>query len=320
VHDEPAAPARSPRGLLAERGLPAGIGAYLLWGVLPLYFPLLAPAGAVEIIAHRIVWSLVFCALLLTVTRGWRQVRALAARPRTLVLLGLAAALLAVNWLVYVYAVLAGHVVDAALGYFVNPLVTVGLAVLVLHERLRATQWAALGLGAAAVVVITAGYGRLPWIALVLACSFGVYGLIKSRLGGHVPALAGLATETALLTPVAGGYLLWLTTTGGSSFAAYGGWHAAAMASAGVVTAVPLLLFNSAARRLPLSVVGMLQYMTPVMQFGLGVLVFHEHMPPARWVGFALVWTALVVLAVDGTRHRRTQVLEARAAEEAAGA
>jgi len=320
VPDEPTPRAGARRRPDLGAGLPAGVAAYVLWGLLPLYFPLLEPAGPVEIIAHRVIWSLLFCAAVLTATHGWPQFRALWRAPRTLALLGLAATLLAVNWLVYVHGVLAGHVVDASLGYFINPLVTVALAVVFLHERLRPVQWAALGLGAVAVVVITAGYGRLPWIALVLAVSFGVYGLIKSRLGGHVGAAPGLAAETALLAPVAGGYLVWLQLSGGSSFAAHGTWHAVALASTGVVTAVPLLLFNSAARTLPLSVLGLLQYLAPVMQFGIGVLVEHEQMPPARWVGFALVWVGLVVLAIDGTRNRRSRVLEARAAAEAAGA
>lgn len=301
-------------------GLAAGLGAYALWGVFPLYFPLLEPAGPAEIIAHRIVWSLVFCLVVLAVTRSWRALGDVWRRPRTVALLGLAAAFLTVNWLVYVYGVLAGHVVDASLGYFINPLVTVFFAVAFLHERLRPVQWAALGLGAVAVVVIAVGHGAVPWIALVLAVSFGLYGLIKARVGGHVEVAPGLATETALITPLALGYWGWLEVQGTSTFGGYGGWHALALASAGVVTAVPLLLFATATRRLPLSVVGLLQYLTPVLQFTIGVAVDHEQMPPARWAGFALVWVALVVLATDGARHRRAQVLEARAAAEVAGA
>lgn len=300
-------------------GLAAGIGAYLLWGGLPLYFPLLQPSGAVEIIAHRVVWSLLFCLLLLLATRSWAPFAALLRQPRTLATLGVAAVLLAVNWLVFVYGILSDQVVDDALGYFINPLVTVALAVLVLHERLRRVQWAALALGAAAVLVIAVGYGRVPWIALALAGSFALYGLIKKQVGRSVAAAPGLAAETLVLTPLALGYLLWLQVAGTGSFTTHGGWHAAALVSAGVVTAVPLLLFNSAARRLPLSVIGMLQYLTPVLQFLTGVLLLHEHMPPARWWGFALVWLALAVLAADGLRHRRTQVLEARAAVDASG-
>jgi chloramphenicol-sensitive protein RarD len=298
----------------------AGIAAYALWGIFPLYFPLLEPAGAFEIIAHRIVWSLVFCLVALAVTRSWRQFAQLWRTPRTLLLLAAAAVFLAVNWTVYVYGVNSGRVVDASLGYFINPLVTVLLAVVFLHERLRPVQWAALGLGAVAVLVIALGHGGVPWIAVVLAVTFGMYGLIKSRVGGRVEALPGLAVETTVLAPLAAGYWIWLTVQGTSTFSAYGPWHAAALASAGIVTAVPLLLFGAATRRLPLSVVGLLQYLTPVLQFLIGVLVQHEAMSPARWAGFALVWAALIVLVVDGARSRRVQVLEARAAAEVVGA
>ena len=315
----PPPPSRTPTSR-ASAGLAAGIVAYALWGVFPLYFPLLEPAGAFEIIAHRVVWSLVFCLVALAVTRSWRQFAALWRTPRTLLLLGVAAVFLAVNWTVYVYGVNSGHVVDASLGYFINPLVTVLLAVIFLHERLRPVQWAALGLGAVAVLVVALGHGTVPWIAVVLALSFGFYGLIKSRVGGRVEAAPGLAAETALLSPVAAGYWIWLSVQGTSTFGAHGPWHAAALASAGVVTAVPLLLFGAATRRLPLSVVGLIQYLTPVLQLLIGVAVQHEPMSSARWAGFALVWAALVVLVADGARNRRVQVLEARAAAEIAGA
>jgi chloramphenicol-sensitive protein RarD len=302
----PSSPTRS--------GLLAGVGAYVLWGVLPLYFPLLQPAGAVEIVAHRVIWSLVFCVALLAVTRTWGAFVGTLRNRRTLGLLTLAAVLLAVNWIVFVFGVLSDRVVDASLGYFINPLVTVGLAVLVLHERLRPVQWVALGFGAAAVLVITIGLGSVPWIALTLAASFGFYGLIKNRVGRSVGAVPGLATETLVLAPLALAYLLVLQAHGTGSFSTHGTWHAAALASAGVVTAIPLLLFGSAARRLPLALVGMLQYIAPVMQFLIGVVVLDEQMPPARWFGFALVWVALVTLSVDGLRHSRAQTLARRGA------
>lgn len=293
-------------------GLAAGLGAYAWWGLLPLYFPLLVPAGAVEIVAHRVVWSLGLCLGLLAVTRGWAAFTSALRDPRARRMLALAAALVAVNWLVFVYAVFTEQVVDAALGYFVNPLVTVALAVLVLGERLRGVQWVAVSLGAAAVVVIAVGYGRLPWIALVLAGSFGLYGLVKNRVGRSVPAVAGLAVETLVLAPLAAVYLVMLSLAGTASFGAVGPAHALALAGSGVVTATPLLLFGAAARRLPLSTLGLLQYLAPTMHLVIGVVVLREDMPPARWAGFALVWAALILLTGDGLRHFHTPTLSSR--------
>jgi chloramphenicol-sensitive protein RarD len=301
-------------------GLALGLACYLLWGAFPLYFRLLEPAGAVEIVAHRAVWSLGFCLLALLVTRALREFVEVLRRPRALAQLALAALLVATNWLVYVYGVNSGHTVDAALGYFINPLVTVLLAVVVLGERLRPLQWAASGLGALAVAVIAVGYGELPWIALALAVSFGLYGLAKNRVGRTVGALPGLAVETTALFPLALGYLLWLGWSGAGTFGAGGAdrvEHMLLLAVAGPLTAVPLLLFGAAARRLPLSVMGMLQYLTPVLQLLVGVLVFHEPMPPERWAGFALVWLAIAVLSLDGLRHRPRPARAARPARPA---
>lgn len=285
-------------------GLGLGLGAYFAWGLLPLYFPLLDPAGPVEIIAHRVIWSVAFCLVLLVVSRGTGALRAALRSRRTVATLAGAGALVATNWLIYVHAVLSAHTVDAALGYYINPLVTVALAVVVLGERLRPLQWAALALGAAAVVVITAGMGRLPWIALALALTFALYGLVKNRVGRTVGAVPSLTVETAALTPVALAYLGFLAADDRLTMVR-GGWHAAGLVGLGVVTAVPLLLFGGAARRLPLSVVGMLQYLTPTMQFVIALVVFGEAMTLARWVGFALVWAALVVLTADGLRNGR---------------
>jgi chloramphenicol-sensitive protein RarD len=301
-----------------RRGLALGLGAYLCWGFLPLYFPLLAPAGPVEIIAHRVVWSLLFCLVILLVTRTWGAFTTALRDRRMLATLALAGVLVGINWLVYVYGVLSGHTIDTALGYYINPLVTVAFAVLLLGERLRPAQWLAIGTGAAAVVVITVGVGRLPWIALTLAGSFGVYGLIKNRVGRTVPALASLAVETAVLSPVALAYLAWLGATGASQLGANGPAHTTALVASGIITAIPLLLFGGAARRLPLSVVGLLQYLAPTLQFLIGVLVFGEEMPAARWWGFALVWMALVILTADGLRTGRAERLVRRSAERAA--
>lgn len=307
--DDPTAAIPAP---LDRTGLGLGLGAYLLWGFLPLYFPLLQPAGPVEIIAHRVVWSLLFCLVLLPLTGGWSAFVGALRDRRMLGTLAVAGALVAVNWLVFVHGVLTGHTVDTALGYYINPLVTVALAVLVLGERLRRAQWAALAIGAAAVVVITVGVGRLPWIALALAGTFGLYGLIKNRVGRTVPAVASLAVETTVLAPLALTYLGWLGTSGQAAFGAHGPWHAAALVTSGVITAVPLLMFGAAARKLPLSVVGMLQYLAPTLQFLVGVLWFREEMPPARWIGFGLVWLALVLLTADGLRAARPARLARR--------
>jgi len=305
---DPGAARGTPRGSPPgdRTGLLLGVGSYLLWGILPLYFPLVRPAGAAEIVAHRVVWSLVLCAAVLAITGQAGALRAAIRSRRSLALLSIAAVLIGVNWLTYVFAVLADHVIEASLGYFINPLVTVLLAVFLLHERLRPLQWWALGAGAFAVVVITVGYGRLPWISLVLAFTFGLYGLVKNRVGRRVNALTGLTIETAVLAPLALGYLLWLERSGDGSFTNHGLSHAALLVAAGVVTALPLIMFAGAARRLPLSIIGLLQYLAPILQFLVGLLVFHEAMPAARWWGFALVWIALVVLSVDGLRSLRS--------------
>jgi chloramphenicol-sensitive protein RarD len=310
--------------LSSRSGVALGLAAYLLWGVFPLYFPLLAPAGAVEVLLHRVLWSLVVCAVVLTVLQArrrsaWAPVLALARSPRTLALLAVAALVIAVNWGVYIYATTTGHVIEASLGYFVNPLVTVALAVLLLGERLRRLQWAAVGVGLLAVVVLTVDYGHPPWIALVLAVSFGTYGLAKKKLGGTggqgLSALTSLTAETVLLAPLALVALVVVEATGRGSFTADAPWHPLLLASTGVVTAVPLLLFAAAARRVPLTTTGLLQYVTPVLQLALGVLVLGERMPASRWAGFALVWVALVLLTVDMLRaagSRPSRVVEAR--------
>lgn len=281
-------------------GVLLGLGAYLMWGLFPLYFRLLEAAGAVEIVLHRIVWSLLACAVMLTVVRAWGAVRAVTGRQ--LLLLAAAAAVLSVNWGVFVWAVNSGQVVETSLGYFVNPLVSVLLGVALLGERLRRAQWAAVGVAAVAVGVLTYDYGRPPWIAIALAASFGCYGLLKNRVGRGVGALPGLALETAVLAPLAVAGLVWLGVRGQSTFTSEGPALTVLLMLSGVLTALPLLLFAGAARRVPLSTIGLLQYITPVMQLLLGVLVFGEPMPPLRLAGFALVWVALAVFTVDGLR------------------
>ena len=284
-------------------GVLTGLGAYALWGLFPLYFPLLEPASGLEIVAHRVLWSLVFVGLLLFGLRRWSHVRAAVTDRRTLLVLAAAAVLIAVNWLVFVYGVNSGHVVETSLGYFINPLVSVLLGVVGFSERLRPLQWAAVGIAAVAVGVLTVDYGRPPWIALSLALTFGLYGLMKKLV--RVEAAPGLFVETALVALPAVVVLGLLHGAGSGTFAQEGPSHALLLASSGAATAIPLLLFAAAARRIPLSVVGLLQYLTPLMQLSIGVFVYSEPMPPARLAGFAIVWLALAVFTVDMLRHAR---------------
>jgi chloramphenicol-sensitive protein RarD len=286
----------------SRRGYLYGIAAYLCWGLFPLYWKLLRPSTPVELLAHRIVWSFVFVVAVIAITRGWRRLASLR-RGRTVGLITLAAALIAVNWGTYIYGVNSDRVVETSLGYFINPLVTVLLGVLVLGERLRPAQWAAIGVGAAAVTVLTVDYGHVPVLALVLAVTFGLYGLIKKRLS--VPAADGLLLESGVLALPALTYLLLLGARQESTFGHVSAAHTALLVLTGVVTAVPLLLFAGAANRIPLSAIGLLQYLAPILQLGCGVLIFGEPMPPARLAGFALVWLALTVFTWDGIRYLR---------------
>ncbi|WP_340376854.1 EamA family transporter RarD [Streptomyces sp. SS7] len=284
-------------------GLLNGFAAYGMWGLVPLFWPLLKPAGAMEILAHRMVWSLVFVAAALLVVRRWAWAGELLRQPRRLALVVIAAAVITVNWGVYIWAVNSGHVVEASLGYFINPLVTIAMGVLILKERLRPVQWAAVGIGLAAVLVLTVGYGRPPWISLCLAFSFATYGLVKKKV--NLGGVESLAAETAIQFLPALGYLLWLSAHGGATFTSEGAGHAALLASTGVVTALPLVCFGAAAIRVPLSTLGLLQYLAPVFQFLLGVVYFGEEMPAERWAGFGLVWLALVLLTADAWRAAR---------------
>ncbi|WP_435848950.1 EamA family transporter RarD [Streptomyces lavendulocolor] len=287
-----------------------------MWGLVPLFWPLLKPAGAIEILAHRMVWSLAVVGLALLALRRWGWIRELLGQPRKLGLIALAAAVITVNWGLYIWAVNAGQVVEASLGYFINPLVTIAMGVLLLKERLRPAQWAAVGTGLAAVVVLAVGYGRPPWISLTLAFSFAVYGLVKKKV--NIGGLESLAAETAVQFLPALAYLIWLGAQGSAHFGAHGAGHAALLAATGVVTAVPLVCFGAAAIRVPLSTLGLLQYLAPVFQFLLGVVYFHEAMPPERWAGFSLVWLALSVLTWDALRTSRRTRAEAAALRRAA--
>ncbi|MFC7267255.1 EamA family transporter RarD [Streptomyces lutosisoli] len=301
-------------------GLLNGFAAYGMWGLVPLFWPLMKPSGAVEILAHRMVWSLVVVGAVLLVMRRWAWAGELVRQPRKLGLVAIAATVITVNWGVYIWSVNSGHVVEASLGYFINPLVTIALGVLLLKERLRPVQWAAVGVCFAAVGVLTIGYGRPPWISLCLAFSFGTYGLVKKKV--NLGGIESLAAETAIQFLPALAYLLWLGAKGEATFATEGVGHAALLAATGVVTALPLVCFGAAAIRVPLSTLGLLQYLAPVFQFLLGILYFHEAMPPERWAGFALVWVALSLLTFDALRaaRRGARALRASANANASGA
>lgn len=280
-------------------GLIQAFGAYGLWGFLPVYFLLLAPTGPFEIVALRILFSLVFCVVLLSVTRKWSAVMVIVRQPRLLFTIAAAGVFIYINWQVYILAVLTGHVLEGALGYFINPIVTVLLGVLVLRERLRTAQWVAVGISFVAVLVLAIGYGQFPWISIALAFSFGLYGLIKKRVGPRVDAVSGLSLETAWLVPVAVIQLVIVGATTGLTIGQVSVGHTVMLVGSGVITAIPLLLFAGASRRLPLITMGLVQYVAPLFQFVVGAFVLGEALPFGRWVGFGLVWLALVILTVD---------------------
>lgn len=287
-----------------------------MWGLFPLYWPLLEPAGAFEILAHRVLWSALTMLVLVVLLRRGSRLREVWRDRRVRVLLTVAAAVISVNWATYIWGVNNGRVVETSLGYFINPLVTVLMGVLVLRERLRPLQWAAMGIATAAVVVITVDYGRLPYVALVLALTFGSYGLCKKTAG--VGATESLTIETSVIAPFALVYLGWLVGTGQSSFGTEGAGHALLLMSTGIITAVPLICFGAAATRVSMVSLGLLQYLAPILQFGLGVFWYDEDMSTGRWAGFVLVWVALAIFTVEAINHRRRQL--ALAAEASAAA
>jgi chloramphenicol-sensitive protein RarD len=295
-----------------RRGLAFGATAYVMWGAFPLYFPLLEPANAVEILAQRMIWSLVVMAILVWRLHLWSSVRAVLADRRKFGLLVIAAVAVSTNWGVYIWAVNSGHVIEASLGYFINPLLTILAGVVLLGERLRSLQWLAVGVASVAIVVLAVDSGRLPWIALTLAVSFTLYGFIKNRVG--VGAVESLTVETGVLALPAIATLTALGLTGNLVFG-HRGDTSALLAASGLVTAIPLLLFAGASRRLPLSVVGLIQYLTPVLQFIVGVTYDHEQMSSSRWAGFGLVWVALVILITDGLRNQQRDRRAAKATE-----
>ena len=306
----------SPPAELDRRGLAYGFSAYFLWGLFPLYWPLLEPTGSLEILADRLVFSLVFVSLLVWRMHSWQSVRAVLADRGKTGQLCVAAVLVTTNWGVYIWGVNSGHVIETSLGYFINPLFTILLGVFVLHERLRRAQWLAVAVASVAIVVLSVDYGRLPWIALTLAGSFGMYGFIKKRVS--VGAMESLVIETGAMTVPALITLGVIAANGSLSFGRHGAGHAGLLIGTGVVTAIPLLFFGAATTRLPLTVIGLLQYLTPILQFAVGAGIDHESVPAARWAGFSLVWVALAILSVDGLRSQRRSATERAAAESAA--
>ena len=269
----------------------------------PLYWPLLQPANPLEIVSHRAVWTLVFCLIVLAVTHALKSTLATFRRPKVAIKLFLASVLISINWLIYIWATNNGHVVEASLGYYINPLIIIAFGVLLLKEKMRKLQWVAVSIATVGVIILTVDYGRLPWVALGLALSWGTYGLVKKQLG--LGALEGLAIETLIAFIPYCGYLMFIGSKGQGQFGHEIGLTTL-LISAGAVTAIPLLLFNGSTTRLPYSTIGLLQYITPTIQFSIGVWVNHEDMPTARWVGFIFIWLALMTLATDLLKSGRS--------------
>lgn len=285
------------------KGFVYGLAAYLGWGFAPLYWPLLQPSSPYEVLAHRVVWSVVFLIALNTAMRAWTPVRTAWMDPRSRRLLIGAAALITINWGLYIWSVNHEHVVDASLGYFITPLLSVAMGVLILGERMRPAQWAAVAIAFASIVILTVDAGEIPWIGLILASTFGSYGLVKKL--AQVEAIASLTIETLVAFPFGVAYLIWLGTHGELAFGSTSLAHTLTVLSAGVITAVPLLGFGAAAVRVPLVTLGLMQYFSPVVQFLVGIIIIGEGMTTARWIGFLLLWIGLVIYSVDMVRHAR---------------
>ena len=280
-------------------GLVNGVSAYLLWGLIPLLFAAAAPTGALELVSHRVIWALLFCAILLVFTGGFTRTWQVVKSGRTFGLLALASVLIAINWTAFVYGVETGHLVEVSLGYYLNPLISIGLGVILLGEKLRPLQWTAVGFGLVAVVIVGIGLGRMPYLSFTVALSFGLYGLVKNKVGNRVGALEGMTIESAVLSVPSIIFLIVLGAQGLSTFTGFGASHVVVILITGPATAIPLILFSAAARRIPLSWVGMLQYITPTMQFITGVTILGEDMSTTRWIGFCIIWIAVILLSTD---------------------
>ncbi len=286
----------------ARDGFIFGITAYFIWGIVPIYWPHLQPASPLEILAHRVIWSLLFLAII--GRKKFSQIRVILSNRRSLLLLTIASALISVNWGLFIWASVTKHLLDSSLGYFITPLLSVGLGVVFFKERLRKTQWVAIAIAASAVLYLSITVGNPPWLALSLAGSFGIYGYVKKL--ANVPAIESLTIETLILSPIALSYLVWLEITHVGTFGHHGLSHTLWLTSSGIVTAVPLMLFSAAAIRIPLSTMGMLQYLGPTLQYLIGIFMFHEHMPQSRFIGFAITWVAIAILTTDALKNRQS--------------
>lgn len=290
------------KGNAARDGFIFGITAYFIWGIVPIYWPHLQPASPLEILAHRVIWSLLFLAII--GRKKFSQIRVILSNRRSLLLLTIASALISVNWGLFIWASVTKHLLDSSLGYFITPLLSVGLGVVFFKERLRKTQWVAIAIAASAVLYLSITVGNPPWLALSLAGSFGIYGYVKKL--ANVPAIESLTIETLILSPIALSYLVWLEITHVGTFGHHGLSHTLWLTSSGIVTAVPLMLFSAAAIRIPLSTMGMLQYLGPTLQYLIGIFMFHEHMPQSRFIGFAITWVAIAILTTDALKNRQS--------------
>jgi len=290
-----------------NKGILNGIGAYALWGLFPIYWKYLHQVPALQIIGHRIGWSFLLLIVVILLTRQWQSFRSAALAPKTIVIYSIAAVLLSLNWLVYVWGVNSGFIVETSLGYFINPLFSVLLGVVFLRERLRPAQWLPIVLAAAGVIYLTVTYGQLPWIALSLAFTFGLYGLVKKL--APLGSLYGLTLETALVFPIALVYLAFAGFTGSGAFLRQGSLTDILLIGTGIVTSIPLLMFASAARQIPLTMIGVLQYIAPTLQFLIGVFLYQEAFDRPRFIGFSLVWLALIIFWLENyLANRRVPV------------
>ena len=285
-------------------GLLYGLSAYLIWGSFPLIIAAASFADPFEVVVWRVVFGFIFAALLVSIVGGWKEILQIVKSAQRLKWVAVASLMIYINWVVYVVAVATGNVIESSLGYFINPLVTVLFAVLLLKEKLRPMQWVALSIGAVAVVVLTLDYGRLPFIAIALAVSFGIYSLAKNRVGKKIPALQSFTIESGLVVPVAL-VQLWLVSQSAQIMLFSGFVETSILVGFGILTAIPLILFGAAASRVPLSRIGFIQYLTPTIQFSIGFFVFGEPMPTVRWIGFALVWVSLAILTFDALKRKR---------------